>query len=285
MKTPIKALLLNDTSAEHCGCKLVIDNIIAAAKAHGIDIVGRFTREECKLSSNKFKDAVTNADIVIINGEGTFHRCADAAADLLQISELKFTVLINTLWEKMYDAELLLKKVKFICVRESFSYKEIIKYVDKRKVSIIPDMSFYCKPAIDTTGFCDSVMTTLRASLSQKSNYFGMHPVATSPSLVAYLSWMSSLKLFVTGRFHGVCLAALSNTPFLAFPSNSHKIEGLLADMHCPELLINSFNEIESKKQLYAKKHQSIAAYVHNAPKKINWMFSNIGKLYYAEQS
>lgn len=37
-------------------------------------------------------------------------------------------------------------------------------------------------------------------------------------------------SLVVTGRFHGICLAILAKRPFVAFASNTHKIEGLLKD-------------------------------------------------------
>ena len=41
----------------------------------------------------------------------------------------------------------------------------------------------------------------------------------------------SQRELLVTGRFHAVCMAILTKTPFVAVTSNSWKIEALLADI------------------------------------------------------
>jgi hypothetical protein len=48
---------------------------------------------------------------------------------------------------------------------------------------------------------------------------------------LAYLQALSERSLLVTGRFHAVCLAVLSRTPFIATASNSWKIEALIADI------------------------------------------------------
>lgn len=44
------------------------------------------------------------------------------------------------------------------------------------------------------------------------------------------LPQLAGAELVVTGRFHGVCLAIPARRPFLALASNTHKVEGLLAD-------------------------------------------------------
>jgi polysaccharide pyruvyl transferase WcaK-like protein len=47
----------------------------------------------------------------------------------------------------------------------------------------------------------------------------------------AYLAELSARDMVVTGRFHAVCLAILTRTPFVAVKSNSWKIETLLRDI------------------------------------------------------
>ena len=49
-------------------------------------------------------------------------------------------------------------------------------------------------------------------------------------SLTEFFDLLSSTPLLVTGRFHAVCLALLTGTPFLALTSNSHKTQAMLAD-------------------------------------------------------
>jgi hypothetical protein len=46
-----------------------------------------------------------------------------------------------------------------------------------------------------------------------------------------YIAAISQRSLLITGRFHAVCLAVLSRTPFVAVSSNSWKIEALIADI------------------------------------------------------
>lgn len=43
----------------------------------------------------------------------------------------------------------------------------------------------------------------------------------------------------IIGRYHGVCLAIVTRTPFLAVPSNSNKVEALLADIGLNHRLID----------------------------------------------
>lgn len=49
-------------------------------------------------------------------------------------------------------------------------------------------------------------------------------------SLNEFFDLLGSTPLLVTGRFHAVCLALLTGTPFLALTSNSHKTQAMLAD-------------------------------------------------------
>lgn len=48
---------------------------------------------------------------------------------------------------------------------------------------------------------------------------------------IEYMMALSQRELLVTGRFHAVCMAILTKTPFVAVTSNSWKIEALLADI------------------------------------------------------
>ena len=47
-------------------------------------------------------------------------------------------------------------------------------------------------------------------------------------------------KLLITGRFHAVCMAMVTGTPFLAPASNSHKIEAMLNDAGLSHRVISS---------------------------------------------
>ena len=64
---------------------------------------------------------------------------------------------------------------------------------------------------------------------------------------LAYLSALSRRSLLVTGRFHAVCLAVLSRTPFIAAASNSWKIEALITDIGLNPSRMIPLEQIKSK--------------------------------------
>jgi hypothetical protein len=59
-------------------------------------------------------------------------------------------------------------------------------------------------------------------------------------SLEDFFTVLRHSQLLITGRFHAVCMAMVTGTPFLAPASNSHKIEAMLADAGLSHRVINS---------------------------------------------
>lgn len=272
----MRIVILNDTSNGHLGCNLVMDILHEKCRDIDLNITASIDKDDVRAGKKQVIRKIRKSDLVIINGEGTFHHCSNWAEEYLELSAKKPTFLINTVWDKVYiDRMELVKNLDLISVREGKSYNQLKEIVNEDKLFVVPDLSFYLPKFkdIDKTGYGDSVMNTLRGTLKKKDNYFPFAPGSTTPSIEAYFSWLESLNLYVTGRFHGVCLASMTNTPFLAFPSNCHKIESLLVDMDCEELLISSFDEIEEKeekaKELIEKAHN----YASNAPNRIGDFF------------
>ena len=60
-----------------------------------------------------------------------------------------------------------------------------------------------------------------------------------------YLAHLGQRELLVTGRFHAVCLAVLTHTPFVAVASNSWKIEALLADIGLDPARVQPLSAVE----------------------------------------
>ena len=185
-----------------------------------------------------------------------------------------------------------LDKLNLISVRETYSYQDLISiYPKKEKIIITPDILFATK--IDNKmikiGYGDSVHRTLRESLGKKTIFFPLNYIhkgtyrnieqITMPTLYTYQMWLKSLELYITGRFHGACLAAMTKTPFLALYSNSHKMEGILKDMDCSELLINSVDETKIKKELALKSISKAHKYALEAKQKVEKLFQRIAKL------
>jgi len=189
--------------------------------------------------------------------------------------------LINTMWECMYHAKLkeFLDQFELIAVRESQSFNELKAQYQSEKVILVPDLIFYTSPAVSPVGYGDSVLPSLKESLRTTQNYFPMNFLDNDPDTQSYMAWLKSLELYVAGRFHGVCLAALVETPFLVFRSNSWKIQSLLRDMGCEELLINSFDKVERKKEISKKSLIKIRTYTVQARNQIEQLFSRIRDL------
>jgi len=119
----------------------------------------------------------------------------------------------------------------------------------------------------------------LRFFLKKQTNYFPMQVEASAPSLYAFLHWIKSNDLIITGRFHGVCFAAICDVPFLAYPSNSHKVEGLLKDMNCEDLLVRNTRDALRKKQAAISAQPKIRNYVKRSVNCIENLFDDIRKI------
>jgi exopolysaccharide biosynthesis predicted pyruvyltransferase EpsI len=234
---------------------------------------------------------------MLINGEGSLHHAPRIATEFFPyimnlIPRRKPIALINALWQDMYypGIESDLEKIKLISLRESLSYENFIKSYHHYNIRITPDLIFNNQfTTISKIGYSDSVTQKIRNTFKRMKNYMPLNFIDTGtyakpesltyPSLEAYILWLKSLDLFVTGRFHGVCLSVLAGTPFLAYSSNSHKIEGILKDMGVPELLIKERREEIKKIELAKESFPKTQAYIVQAKEKIVELFREIANL------
>ena len=295
MKT---AILLNDTSYEtHIGSRTVVETLNYLCKKYDINIIKKYTRNQCVELIDEIVPLLDQVDLILINGEGSLHhhpRPSTAFFKLVMeyIQKRHKVILFNTIWQEIKYTGLSkhLDKINLISVRESHSYNELIKQCSKNKVIITPDLIFYNKFADrDNIGYGDSVIYKIRSSFKRKTNYFPLnnintgtylHPkTLTHPTMKAYIAWLKTLDLFITGRFHGVCLAMITQTPFLVYSSNSHKIEGLLKDANCSDLLIKSTKDIANKQDMAKEIIKNSKSYVTSAKIKIESLFKEIIKL------
>lgn len=270
-----KAILLNDTSNEnHLGCGLVIQNIKKLCRENKVTLLDTFERKNIHPANPRLLSNIELCDFIIVNGEGSLHHSSEATSGLIEFGD-KPKVLINAVWDKMFLVGDSLNNFSYISVRENRSCSEIIKSVSKARVHIVPDMIFYATGSviIHKIGYGDSVMDFVREKFKKERNYFPMQVTASYPDIYAYVNWLKSLDLYVTGRFHGVCLAMMFQVPFLAVPSNSHKIEGLLEDCGCSDLLIRDKKEVLLKKKRAKELVPQAYSYAASAKQKIEESF------------
>ena len=100
--------------------------------------------------------------------------------------------------------------------------------------------------------------------------------------LYDYLKHIEKSKFLICGRFHSMCFALQTLTPFYFIKSavNSHKSEGLLKDIGLKNRIIH-LKEINGKSFKDFKKNEIklIKKYIYNSNFKINKMFKEILKL------
>ncbi len=291
-------ILINDTSGErHIGCDNVIKNILYLCKKNGIEIIKTFTRQDVNNQHPLLIEKIKETDIIIINGEGSLHdaygrRWFIGLLDM--IPEGKKTVLINAVWHNMGTIKQM-NKLSLIAVREKNSYESLLRFPPKnfdiRNIFVVPDVIFYTPkmPKFINVGYGDSVFGNVSSQLDQFGNHFPLqyhkkgNPTYLTEivknDIYSYLKWLKSLDLHITGRFHGVCLSAMAGTPFLALASNARKIEGILRDMGCEDLLITSVKEKETKTQRAQELILNAIHYAQTAPDRIEHLFEQIGKI------
>jgi len=279
-----KAIIINDTTWEkHIGCGSVIESIRQNCKKRNIKVVKSYQRGDVTSKPQEVKEMMNKVDIIFVNGEGSLHHSPQWFSALLEIlPHHKSCFLINTIWDKMFFSDVnLLNKFQLISVRESRSYDELLKtYSKPEKISIVPDLIFGLDTVNKNTaknecGFGDSVLYSLREYLSSFDNYFPLNYKEQKVNAQEYINWLRTLDIYITGRFHGVCLSIMAETKFFTFPSNSHKIEGILKDLDCEELLIRSLNDTKkiNKEKNYIEIFRN---YKTNAKEKINIFFDKI---------
>jgi polysaccharide pyruvyl transferase WcaK-like protein len=110
----------------------------------------------------------------------------------------------------------------------------------------------------------------------QKHKYF----VADSKK---YINIFQGINLLITGRYHSVCFALQTLTPFLAVTSNTHKIESLLKDIGLDSSRLISIGELSqvdlSRSYEYSEQEVLlIENFLIRANSEISLMFEDVFK-------
>jgi hypothetical protein len=263
----MRALILNDTrNGSHLGCIIVMEQLETLCREAGLQVsamlgFGRYFEPQVAHELSK-------CDVVIINGEGTMHHDAEGAmaivrAGVMAASRKVPIALINTVWQENRMANQLLAQCRWISARESFSQAAIAQA--GALAELVPDLTLTADPGqlFQSVGgsssggivVLDDVRLPISLALARYARSHGLSflPMGARPSLRTRQGWSKMIRLglasgwarqfhrgqigaiasasvVVTGRFHGICLAILAGCPFVAFASNTHKIEGLLHD-------------------------------------------------------
>ena len=127
-----KAVLINDTELDgHYGCTRVVRAIERLTAENGITISSRSPVHSEWQSNPRLLEAMDEADVILVNGEGTIHHDLPAGKRLVDVADHcisigKPAVLINSSWFSN-GADLLEQARRFaiVAVRESESERQL----------------------------------------------------------------------------------------------------------------------------------------------------------------
>ena len=172
---PLKAVVLNHTGYEHHhGCRTVMSVIYSQLAARGFRVIAASPVRHKWWRDTPLMRAISKADLIVINGEGTLHDGAGHGAKLLQVVDHPArgkapVVLINALYESNpREWRRYLDRLAFISVRDSRSQAELkaLGY----DAYLTPDYSMAGEASAsarvaDLVGFGDSVSRSVSADL------------------------------------------------------------------------------------------------------------------------
>ncbi|PIQ85331.1 MAG: hypothetical protein COV74_09010 [Candidatus Omnitrophica bacterium CG11_big_fil_rev_8_21_14_0_20_45_26] len=256
----LKVFFANDTSSEHhAGCIAVSFAHRAMLRKKRVNVIGTHYVHEAadmyaenaeksieKVLASHWGKLIRRCDALVVNGEGTIHHgkgmhllAMIAAAQKLN----KKTFLINCVLQEVPPFINIFSRLTDLTVREPFSAA-----VAKRlggKPRIVPD-------SILEAPFQDKIYENLRneivigdghehqsdvcnilESLRRHHRTWRVKEKNRQHDWMFAIASLRTARLYVTGRFHGIYLCALAGIPFVALPSNSHKIEALIAWSKC----------------------------------------------------
>lgn len=225
------------------------------------NIYVRESRSQAELAKNGVKSAVV-PDL-------TFMSCKESLSDELREGVIVTDSVYNDISEKLYCTSKNHNDIDFIPLLAPFKIRETSgKFIEK-----------YIKYKI-----YGLVSEQLEALGLVRQHYISMRYVL--PSVEDILNAFLSHKLVVCARFHGLCFALQTLTPFVAIGSNSHKVEGILEDVGLAEGGILTADEIDldfmefmSNKGFTSQEIQLICSYNSEAKIKIKEMFSAIASI------
>ena len=266
-----KVAVFNDTApSRHFGCEAVIAAIEANVVARGGHIIHRHAVGKPWESDPAALAAIEDADVILVNGEGTIHHSAPAAARLARVAPHcgtrgKRCYLINAMIQSN-TAEIMKDLAAFerVWVRERRSAQEAER--SGVAADLCGDLSFFhdlprheggerrglvldsADPRV--TAEMAKIAAALKADfVAMRHNKKGMKAYKKQPlrwryesgkptalvrgvaTFQQFAAFLARRPYLATGRFHGLCFAVNSRVPFAAVPLGVWKSDALLQDI------------------------------------------------------
>ena len=248
----MRAYIVNDRSGDgprpgHFGCALVMETYREQLERVGI--------EEAKTPED--------ADLVIVNGEGSLHH--GHRRDLLTWPARYPSVFVNAVYQANAPAPEM-GEFLYRAARESMSasYMRGQGY----ECDVVPDVILtnrrlnaveYDPSLADGIGLTDNVLDGRAGSSAWEGP-------------AAYLDWLSRWEGVVCGRFHAAIACAVIGVPFSTWDSNTWKIRGLMRDIGILQFHAGD-SQLAAKAIVPDGPPSQVAEYVDRGKRKIDRMF------------
>lgn len=241
-------LLVNDTRGDqHFGCQAVIEALIIFLARAGFSISSFQPVGKSWLTDPTFHERAARASAIIVNGEGSIHHSNVKATTLAQIGSFARqtlripSVILNATFaendDKVYQH---IKDFDLIAVRDLQSAIEL-KNFGILSPLVCHDFSLYhdflsarsAEPNVPPIriGVTDSIISRITTALEkfcEETNSVNcsikINHRSAIQTIYQYAKSIASLDLLVTGRYHAVCFAINTRTPFVAIESNTGKL-------------------------------------------------------------
>lgn len=261
----MRVYFFNDTrSSSHAGCHAVCRSLDAAlASVSGLTVIARHMTGDFFVDPAAFEEA----DAIFINGEGTIHHSAKGALLLLGVIETakaagKPVLLVNALFQQ-YEAPApdILADLALLCVREPRSAAFTRRFGGDPLVLLdsAADPKFLQDGQAAPIRHRRMIGGAHRAGLIADpfDGIDGQRLAMRGGRFEDIVATLKQAEVYLTAQHHGVYAAALAGCPFVAVPSNSHKIEAFIDWTGLPIPLCMKRAEIEQAMR-YAVANKSI---------------------------
>lgn len=277
----MKVMVCNDTAVKaHVGCRAVSDAHARMLGRLGHAVTSRFFVNEIRVDGEdrfdqliaaverdeRFMAALEGVDAVVVNGEGTIHHgsgLALIAALHVAKRRRKITLLVNCLLEDVPLDDDLLDAFDHLSVREIRS----AAYMRSRGVRCVQtfDSIVAARFASGPSDLGDRiVLTDWTAKNDPGAGAISMrlrHSGDFGPSCALFpihgergemdawptaVSALSAARAVVSSRHHGLYLAGLARTPFIALKGRTWKGEGLIETLGGDLPIVNSDDDLRA---------------------------------------
>ncbi len=275
-----KVIFVGDTSLRynHFGCQMVGQAFREQFSRVGLNLIASLPTNFYETISD-WKELLTKADLVVVNGEGSIHH--GRYQNLIDLACEFPCALVNCVFQENPENHNILK-FKYISTRESYSAFALQEH--GVKPNIVPDVIFVSSllnsfiPETTQTkqyGFTDSVVKIKRrlGPFRIRDNAFS----AETKVVGDYLNFLASHRGLAVGRFHATICCSVMGIPFSTYNSNTWKIQGLMKDMGIPHLHFELRQD--AKRAIPKALPQSVTDYCVSAHIKVKNMFDELATI------